>query len=61
MMHQLIQHFIKTFEAFYCKFTTDAGADELIQAFVESNGGNENTQINTWSIKFGQSQGSKTC
>ena len=60
MMHQLIKRLIKTFEAFYCKFTTDAGADDLIQAFVESNGGHEDTQINTWSIKFGQSQGSKT-
>ena len=57
-------HATENFEywkAFYCKFTTDAGADDLIQAFVEANGGNENTQINTWSIKFGQSQESEKC
>ena len=55
--HELFRS-LKTHEAFYCKFTTDAGAEDLIQAFVEANGGNEDTQINTWSIKFGQSQGS---
>lgn len=38
--------------AFYCKFTSDAGADDLIAAFVAENGGNEDTQLNVWTIKF---------
>ena len=57
--HHATENF-EYWKAFYCKFTTDAGADDLIQAFVEANGGSEDTQINTWSIKFGQSQESET-